>query len=113
MQNDPDFSVLEALANHDETRFRKYALLFIQSMEDVLGQLDVAMAAGDTVLLGSMGHRAKSTALNIGALQFSGQCLLLEQIAAGHDTAGAIAIARTLRPMFGDIRLALLQRLAK
>ena len=108
-----DFSVLEDLANHDEARLGKYARLFIQSVDEVLVQLDAAIAAGDMALLGRMGHRAKSTALSIGASQFANQCLLLEQAAAADDTAVAIAIARTLRPMFDDLHLALLQRLAK
>ena len=110
---DLDFSVLERLARHDKAKVRKYALLFIQSVEEVLAQLDVGMAEGNLALLGSMGHRAKSTALNIGASQFAVQCELIEKAAASQSVADAIAIARTIRPMFNDIRLALLQRLAK
>ncbi len=106
-----DLSVLNTLANHDAAKLRKYSLLFIASLEEVLAQVDDGMARVDCTLLGAMGHRAKSTALNIGATGFSTQCLLMEQAATAHDTAAAMALAHTLRPLFLPIRAALLQHL--
>jgi HPt (histidine-containing phosphotransfer) domain-containing protein len=106
-----DLSVLDTLANHDATKLRKYSLLFIASLEEVLAQVDDGIARTDCSLLGAMGHRAKSTALNIGATGLSAQCLLLEQAATTHDTVAAMALAHTLRPMFLPIRAALLQHL--
>ena len=104
-----DYSTLKALANHDEAKLRKYSQLFIASLEDVLAQVDDGVNRADLALLGAMGHRAKSTALNIGAAEFGHQCLLLEQAAAACDVSGAIALAQSLRPMFLPIRTALLQ----
>jgi HPt (histidine-containing phosphotransfer) domain-containing protein len=106
-----DLSVLDTLANHDAAKLRKYSLLFIASLEEVLVQVDDGIARADSALLGAMGHRAKSTALNIGATAFSTQCLLMEQAATAHDTAVTIALAHSLRPMFLPIRAALLQHL--
>ena len=107
-----DLSVLEELANHDPAKVRKYALLFIQSLEDVLAQIDGAVAHHDLTLLGNMGHRAKSTALNIGATGFAHECLLLEQAAQAQDSAASLAIAKNLRAMFTPIHAAILRHLA-
>lgn len=106
-----DLSVLDTLANHDAATLRKYSLLFIASLEEVLAQVDDGVARGDLALLGAMGHRAKSTALNIGASALATQCLLLEQAAHAQDAAAATTVAHTLRPMFLAIRAALLQHL--
>lgn len=106
-----DLSVLDALVGNDATKFRKFALLFISSMETVLSQVDTAAAAQDMATLGAMGHRAKSTALNIGATAFSRQCLSLEQTARAQKVDEATAIANGLRPMFTAICQAIQQRL--
>jgi len=107
-----DLSVLETLVNHDATKFRKFALLFISSIDTVLTEVDTAIATDNLPLLMAMGHRAKSTALNIGAEAFSKQCLQLEQLARAQDRPAALQIARELRPGFEIIRLAIEQRLA-
>ena len=106
-----DLSVLDQVVGSDAARFRKYALLFIQSIEDVLRQVDDALAASDLGALAAMGHRAKSTSLNIGAVGFSGQCLQLETAAKNGDATLATGIARGLRPAYEDIRQAIGRRL--
>lgn len=98
-----DLSVLEKMVGGNPAKFRKFALLFISSMTDVLTQVDGAVASQDLQVLAAMGHRAKSTALNMGATGLAGQCLQLEQAARGGQGAQAIAIARGLRPMFAAI----------
>lgn len=107
-----DLHVLDSLANHDAAKIRKYALLFLQSMDDVLAQIEVAIDNKDIPQLGAMGHRAKSTALNVGAAEFSHQCMLLEQASQNHDSSTALAIAQTLRPLFGPLRAAITLHIA-
>jgi len=107
-----DLSVLEKMVGNDPVKFKKFALLFISSLEDVLQQIDEAMTRIDLAALSAMGHRAKSTALNIGATGFSGQCRLLEQAAGAGDSARAMALAQSLRPLFLGIRDAIEDRLA-
>jgi HPt (histidine-containing phosphotransfer) domain-containing protein len=80
-------------------------------LEDVLAQIDGALASQDLALLGDMGHRAKSTAMNIGASAFGHQCLLLEQAARAQDSATSLSIAKNLRPMFAPIHAAILRHL--
>jgi HPt (histidine-containing phosphotransfer) domain-containing protein len=109
---DLDLNALDELVGHDGAMFRKFALLFVSSLEDVLNQIDAAMASGDMATLAAMGHRAKSTALNIGAAKLSGLCLQLEQAAKTNDGVQALALARSLRPVFEDIRTAIGQRLS-
>jgi HPt (histidine-containing phosphotransfer) domain-containing protein len=110
----PEFnlSVLEDLANHDAAKVRKYALLSLQSLEEVLAKIDDAILRQDIAQLGAMGHRAKSTALNIGATEFSGQCLLLEKAGHAGDGATALAIAHNLRALFEPIHTAISAYLA-
>ena len=109
---DLDLTVLDALVGHDAQKFRKFALLFLSSLDEVLQQVDSACASGDVAILGAMGHRAKSTALNIGAAKLSGMCLLLEQTAGAQDWAQSLAVAQGLRPVVEGIRTAIGMRLS-
>ena len=106
-----DLSVLDGMVGNDAARFRKFALLFLASVGDVLDQLDEAMARVDLDTLAALGHRAKSTSMNVGAVGFARQCLALESAARGHDAATALAIAAGLRPLMQGIRRAIDQRL--
>jgi HPt (histidine-containing phosphotransfer) domain-containing protein len=107
-----DLSVLDTLVNHDPVKFKKFALLFIDSIETVLTEIDAGIASKNLSTLMGMGHRAKSTAKNIGAEAFSTQCLRLEQTAREQDLDTALQIAAGLRPQFETIREAILRRLA-
>ncbi len=107
-----DLSVLETLVNHDPVKFKTFALLFIDSIETVLQEIDSAISAQDLPTLMGMGHRAKSTAKSIGADAFSEQCLRLEQTARARDLPAALEIAMGLRPQFETICEAIRQRLS-
>ena len=107
-----DLSVLEKMVGGNAVKFKKFALLFVNSMTDVMTQIDTAVAQGDLATLAAMGHRAKSTAMNVGATGLSGQCLLLEQAAHAGEQVKARAIAQALRPMLTAICAAIDVRLA-
>lgn len=107
-----DLGVLDALVAHDAAKFQKFARLFMRSMEAVMAEVDTAIVQEDLSALVAMGHRAKSTALNIGAAAFSQRCLLMEKAAIAQDAVAALAIARTLRPQFAAICSTIEQRLA-
>jgi two-component system sensor histidine kinase/response regulator len=111
MTHSLDLSVLEDLANHDAAKVRKYALLFVSSLEEVLLHIDGGIARDDIALLGAMGHRAKSTARNIGASDLADQCLRLENAAKANDLVAAVALAQSLRVLFVPIRAELLSYL--
>lgn len=106
-----DLSVLDALVGHDAAKFRKFAQLFMRSVEGVMAEVDTAIAQEDMAQLAAMGHRAKSTALNIGATEFANQCIAMEKAARVNDVALAVEIGRSLRPLFDGIGRAFAQRL--
>ena len=105
-----DLSVLDALVEHDAAKFHKFAQLFMHSVEGVMAEVDTAIAQGDMAKLAAMGHRAKSTALSIGATEFANQCIAMEKAARAHEVASALEIGRSLRPLFASIGRALAQR---
>ena len=92
-----DLSVLSRMVGDDSVKFEKFARLFMSSMEDVLRQVDAAIAAADMSALAAMGHRAKSTALNVGATALSGRCVEMEQAAKAGLQDDALQIASSLR----------------
>lgn len=112
LNKDLDLGVLDTLVAHDAAKFQKFASLFMRSMETVMAEVDTAIAQEDLPVLVAMGHRAKSTALSIGAAAFSQQCLQMEKAACAQDAAAALRIARNLRPQFAAICHAIEQRLA-
>ena len=108
--NDRDFEVtlLNDLVDSDPAMFKKFALMFIASFETALANIDTALATSDLAAMGAMGHRAKSTARNIGALALGRECELLETLSANATIEEAALVAIGLRPMFDTIRCTLL-----
>ncbi len=106
-----DLSVLDALVGNDASKFRKFAQLFMSSVGGVMAEVDTAIAEEDMPKLAAMGHRAKSTALNVGAHAFATQCIAMENTARLRDVAAALALAQGLRPLFDEIGRAFAQRL--
>jgi CheY-like chemotaxis protein len=95
-----DLDVLARLSPNNSVRYEKYTTLFRLSMEDILLQVDAACAAKDMALLGALGHRAKSTAMNVGAAGLTRQCLLMELAAKALNAPAALVAADTLRPLY-------------
>lgn len=108
---DPDLSVLDEMVRFDTAKFRKFALLFMGSMETVLAQVDSAIAAQDMATLAAMGHRARSTTLSVGAHGLSLQFQRMEERAVAGEVAQAIQLAQGLRPLFTDVCRALHTRM--
>jgi HPt (histidine-containing phosphotransfer) domain-containing protein len=106
-----DLGVLDALVGNDASKFRKFAQLFMSSVGGVMAEVDTAIAQEDMHKLAAMGHRAKSTALNVGAHAFATQCIGMENAARVRDVATALALAKGLRPLFDEIGHAFAQRL--
>lgn len=106
-----DLSVLDALVGNDATKFRKFAQLFMSSVGGVMAEVDTAIAEEDMPKLAAMGHRAKSTALNVGAHAFATQCIAMEKAARVRDVALALELACGLRPLFDEVGRAFAQRL--
>jgi signal transduction histidine kinase/CheY-like chemotaxis protein/HPt (histidine-containing phosphotransfer) domain-containing protein len=78
---------------------RKYALLFLSSARDGLQEIDAALAMEDLAHLAELGHRIKSSARAVGAMQFGNLCYALEQVGRDSDPANAQGLVQQLHAM--------------
>ena len=88
-------------------KMRKYALMFLDASSDGLADIDDAIARADLVRVAAIGHRMKSAARAVGALDFADSCAQLEQVeqielaagpaARGDALAAAASLLATLR----------------
>jgi HPt (histidine-containing phosphotransfer) domain-containing protein len=106
-----DVAVLLNLVDSDPEMFKKFALMFIRSFETALANIDMALEMSDLVALCAMGHRAKSTARNIGAMGLGRECELLETSSNKANREEATRVALGLRPMFEAVRTELSSRI--
>nr|WP_315257852.1 CHASE domain-containing protein [uncultured Duganella sp.] len=80
-------------------KMRKYALLFLSSARDGLAEMDEALAMDDLAHLAELGHRTKSAARAVGAMQFGELCYALEQVRHDADTGNATRLIQELHAM--------------
>jgi CheY-like chemotaxis protein len=80
-------------------KMRKYALLFLTSARDGLAEMDEALAMEDLAHLSELGHRTKSAARAVGAMQFGNLCYELEQVRKDADAANARRLVQELHAM--------------
>ena len=106
-----DVSVLDDLVDGDRAMFEKFTLMFISSFETALANIDGALKSADLVTLCAMGHRAKTTARNIGAIALGNACEALEAISLTSNIEEATQAAVGLRPMFEAVRAELSRRI--
>jgi signal transduction histidine kinase/CheY-like chemotaxis protein/HPt (histidine-containing phosphotransfer) domain-containing protein/CHASE1-domain containing sensor protein len=93
---------LEALAQTfggKPDKMRKYALLFLSSARDGLQELDEALEMEDLAHLAELGHRIKSSARAVGAMQFGNLCYALEQVRNDTGMANARRLVQELHAM--------------
>lgn len=102
-----DLQVLEeyvGCAPQDLLRFEQLAQ---RSLGEALAPLAQAIALSALPTLQACGHRAKSTALHIGARDFANTCQALEEAARNGQTAQALALADQLQARLLPLQLAL------
>ena len=104
-----DLSVLVDLVDGDPAELQKFALIFLDSFETALTNVDIALAKDDMAALGAMGHRAKTTARNIGAMALGRECELLENLVEVASFDEARRVATGLRSLLEGVRAALLR----
>jgi HPt (histidine-containing phosphotransfer) domain-containing protein len=80
-------------------KMRKYALLFLTTARESLAEMDEALAMEDLAHLSELGHRTKSAARAVGAMQFGNLCYALEQARHDADTGNAARLIRELHAM--------------
>ena len=106
-----DVSVLEDLVDGDRAMFEKFTQMFVSSFETALANVDSALANGDLVAMRAMGHRAKTTARNVGAIALGNACEMLEITSETSTIDAATQAAVDLRPMFEAVRTELSRRI--
>ena len=87
-----DMAALALTFGANPDKMRKYAFMFLDSARDGLGEIGEALGRGDMERAADIGHRMKSSARAVGAMDFSRLCHQLEQLRVG----GAVADARAL-----------------
>lgn len=88
-----DMDALSLTFGGNPLKMRKYALLFLESAQHALGDIGVALEAGDVERAADLGHRLKSSARAIGAMGFADLCAALEAARADAGTDAARALA--------------------
>ena len=92
----PELIDMEALATTfggNPAKMRKYALLFHESAQRTMGQIEEALARQDMGSAADLAHRLKSSARAIGAMGFANLCDALESMREGQDASDAPALA--------------------
>jgi PAS domain S-box-containing protein len=100
---DVDLGVLARIVSHNPDKIRKYAQMFVTSMQDTLTELETTLARNDMPGVALLGHRAKSSARTVGANGFAELCLALEQCKNAEDYDKAIGIVEKMRPLLAKI----------
>jgi PAS domain S-box-containing protein len=94
-----DVVALAQTFNNNLEKMRKFAGLFLITARDGMLEVDGAVADGDLAHLSELGHRIKSSARAVGAMQFGELCLALEYIQRDGDIARARALAAQMHAM--------------
>jgi CheY-like chemotaxis protein/HPt (histidine-containing phosphotransfer) domain-containing protein len=98
-----DLNVLAKIVSRDPEKIRKYAQMFVSSMNDTLTEIETTLARADVVALAALGHRAKSSARTVGATGFADLCQALEQCTRPEDYDKARGIIEKMRPLLTRI----------
>jgi CheY-like chemotaxis protein/HPt (histidine-containing phosphotransfer) domain-containing protein len=98
-----DLNVLARIVSRDPEKIRKYAQMFVSSMNDTLTEIETTLARADVVALAALGHRAKSSARTVGATGFADLCQALEQCTRPEDYDKARGIIEKMRPLLTRI----------
>ena len=91
-----DVSVLKALVGDDSEVIKKFLQEFLHCATQVATELKMAFAVGQAAQMGALGHKLRSSALSVGALELGALCAEIEQ--AGK--AGQIELLEALLPRF-------------
>ena len=104
---EPELFDMRALAQtfgNKPEKMRKYANMFLDSAQDGLREVQVALEAGDIVRLSELGHRIKSSARAVGAMSFADLCLALEKLTPADGIERARSIVGQMQPLLERLR---------
>lgn len=111
-----DLRVLEEYVGTAPQDLVHFSQLALTSLRAALAPVPEAIVQGDIPTLKACGHRAKSTALHLGAEDFASTCQTLEEAAQAGRSEQALALASQLptrlQALEQALQLAVQQRLA-
>ncbi|QYF96150.1 CHASE domain-containing protein [Massilia sp. PAMC28688] len=91
-----DMAALALTFGGNPAKMRKYALLFLESAQHAMQDMQASLARGDYGRLAELGHRIKSSARAVGAVGFANLCEALETQASQPDAEQAAALVQRL-----------------
>jgi two-component system sensor histidine kinase/response regulator len=91
-----DMAALALTFGGNPDKMRKYAFMFLDSARDGLAVVGEALARADIERAADTGHRMKSAARAVGAMEFAQLCHQLEQLRVGGSVADADALLARL-----------------
>jgi HPt (histidine-containing phosphotransfer) domain-containing protein len=94
-----DLSVLVKMFGDNPEKIQKYACRFIDSAQQSMLEIDAALTVVDTDRLGAVGHRLKSSAGAVGAMEFAALCVALEQSGKAGELDNVREIVSQLRAL--------------
>lgn len=98
-----DLSVLANLVGNSPEKIGKFAKKFIDSAKSGLLEIQDRYQAQDLPGLSALGHRLKSSARTVGAMQFGELCQGLEKLKDGGEPEQAAQIIEQLHGIFQQI----------
>ena len=98
-----DLNVLAKLVGNSPEKIGKFAKKFVDSARSSLLEIEELQRAGDLTNLCAIGHRLKSSARTVGALQFGELCHQLEALKQDGNLADAAPLVVQLQSLFTKI----------
>ena len=98
-----DLNVLAKLVGNSPEKVGKFALKFLDSAKRSMQEIDQARQDQSLTLLSSLGHKLKSSARTVGAMQFGELCHQLEKLQHTGTLGQADELIRQLHPMLAQI----------
>ncbi len=107
-----DVSVLAQTFSNNLEKMRKFTSLFLVTARDGMREIDAALADGDLLHLSELGHRIKSSARAVGAMQFGELCLALEHLQRDGEPSRARPVVAEMHVMLDVLDEHMLQELS-
>jgi signal transduction histidine kinase/AmiR/NasT family two-component response regulator len=84
-----DLTNLVKMLDGNPDKVRKFSRIFISTVRQTMGELTEALDQQNLDRVGSLGHRIKSSARTVGALEFAALCESLENLKSGGSVVEA------------------------
>ena len=97
-----DLAALSTTFGGNQDKMRKYALLFLDFSQRMLGDVDDAVERGDHQRLAELGQRMKASARAVGATGFAQLCSELEELGEADNPDPGAIVAR-MKPMLAQL----------